>query len=137
MLSRLHMWAPGDSTTPFLVMPLRSGTWRWSTHRIPRRLKKVSRSWLLLRDSIMWLLWLELNDAVLNSTFWSKEKMYNKIWLHMVDYGRIAWQQVKHWCKPKHYTAILYFMHITISVTILSLFLWRVFSMIPFNINLL
>lgn len=39
----------------------------------------------------MWLLWLELNDVVLNSIFWLKEKMYNKIWLYMVDYGRIVW----------------------------------------------
>lgn len=50
-------------------------------HSTPRRIKRVSRLWLLLRGTITWLLWMERNDVVFNGTIWSQEKMYHMIWL--------------------------------------------------------
>jgi hypothetical protein len=68
-------------------------------HRIPRRFKKVSRIWLLLRGTILWLLWLERLDASYNKIVWHPEKLLSFIWLGMVDYGRVAWKKTLDKCK--------------------------------------
>jgi hypothetical protein len=59
-------------------------------HRIPWHYKKVSRIWLLMRGTIMWILWLERLDASYNKVFWHPEKVRSSVWLGMVDYGRLA-----------------------------------------------
>lgn len=68
-------------------------------HRIPRRFKPVSRLWVMMCGVIMWLLWLERNDATFNNTRWHSEKMQNLIWLGLVDYGRITWSKALAKCK--------------------------------------
>lgn len=57
-------------------------------YRTPRRLRKISRMWLLLSGTAMWLLWLERNDAVFNGILWPTQKMHNRVWLSMIDYGK-------------------------------------------------
>lgn len=64
-------------------------------YRMSWRYKKVSRIWLLMRGSIMWALWKERNDAAFSNTFWDIEKLCSKIWVDLVDYGRIAWERTK------------------------------------------
>uniref|UniRef100_A0A7I4FHP4 Secreted protein n=1 Tax=Physcomitrium patens TaxID=3218 RepID=A0A7I4FHP4_PHYPA len=44
--------------------------------------------WLLLSGTAMWLLWLERNDAVFNGILWPTQKMHNRVWLSMIDYGK-------------------------------------------------
>jgi hypothetical protein len=76
-------------------------TWKQGifAHRIPRRFKSISRIWLLLRGVVMWNLWKEHNDAAFAGTHWHVDKLSSKIWLGMVDYGRLAWCRVQERCK--------------------------------------
>ena len=63
-------------------------------HRLPRRFKHISRIWLLLRGTATWMLWKARNDASINGTMWHFEKTRCKIWLGLIDYGRIAWDKL-------------------------------------------
>nr|PNR49275.1 hypothetical protein PHYPA_011171 [Physcomitrium patens] len=40
---------------------------------------------------VIWVLWIQQNDAVFNRVFWTKEQVYHQIWLQLVDYGRNVW----------------------------------------------
>jgi hypothetical protein len=68
-------------------------------HKIPRRFRKISRIWLLLRGTAMWNLWKERNDAAFTGSHWHVDKLSSKIWLGMVDYGRLFWCRVTERCK--------------------------------------
>jgi hypothetical protein len=49
---------------------------------------KLGKSrWLCM---VRWFgfLWLERNDVVFNDVKWSREKMIQKVWLGLIDYGR-------------------------------------------------
>lgn len=62
--------------------------------RLPHRYKRVSYIWASLRGVVLWTLWISRNDAVFNGIMWTDEKLYQKIWFGVVDYGRVAWQKV-------------------------------------------
>jgi hypothetical protein len=76
-------------------------TWKHGifSHRMPRRYKKVSRLWVLLRGIVIWLLWIERNEAAFDGVFWSPEQLRRKIWVSIIDYGRLAWQKLLDRCK--------------------------------------
>lgn len=65
-------------------------------YRILRRFKTKSRFWLLLRGVIIWTIWIERNDAAFNGVHWAEEKLYQTIWLHVIDYGRNDWFKTQH-----------------------------------------
>nr|PNR48411.1 hypothetical protein PHYPA_012887 [Physcomitrium patens] len=54
--------------------------------RTPKRFKKASRLWLLIRGIIMWVIWIERNDDAFNGVFWPKEQVFHLIWLQLVDW---------------------------------------------------
>jgi hypothetical protein len=76
-------------------------TWKHGifSHRMPRKYKKVSRLWVLLRGIVLWLLWSERNEAAFNEVPWSPEQVRSKAWLGIIDYGRLAWQKLLGRCK--------------------------------------
>lgn len=78
-------------------------------YKIPRRLRKVSRLWLLQRGTITWLLWIKRNDAIFNELYWPPQKMGNRVWLNLVDYDRVAWARTLKLCKntPRNRTQLI------------------------------
>jgi hypothetical protein len=44
---------------------------------------------MAIRGIVIWLLWMERNDAVFNDLRWTKDKLFHKIWLRLIDYGRL------------------------------------------------
>jgi hypothetical protein len=65
---------------------------------------------MAVRGTVIWLLWLERNDAVFNNVHWSKEKLIQKVWLGIINYGRKDWEGAKTedngkfesvWCRYK------------------------------------
>lgn len=92
----------GDAGTPSQqAVPILTRTtlftWKHSifAHRMSRRFKPVSRIWLLLRGAILWMIWKERNDAAFSGLHWHIEKVCCKVWLEMMDYGRMAWTHTK------------------------------------------
>jgi hypothetical protein len=63
---------------------------------------------------VLWQLWLERNDVVFNNLRWSKEKMVQRIWLGLADYGRKEWAKNSNedgkfealWCR-NHILAVM------------------------------
>jgi hypothetical protein len=53
----------------------------------------------------MWNLWKERNDATFAGTHWHIDKLSCKIWLGMVDYGRLAWSRTRDRCKQEPHKA--------------------------------
>jgi len=62
--------------------------------RIPKKFDKYSRVWVGLRTVILWALWTERNDAAFNNIYWHPNKLLQRVWLGIVDYGRVEWDQV-------------------------------------------
>jgi hypothetical protein len=67
---------------------------------------------MAVRGTIVWLLWMERNDAIFNNIKWSHTKLLQKIWLGLVDYGRLDWERAKLkddgkfaavWCRNKFF----------------------------------
>jgi hypothetical protein len=92
----LNLDTQGGGARPEIHLAMKHGIFG---HKIPCRLKLVSRLWLLIRGRIMWLLWIERLDTSYNRVFWHREKMQNCIWLGLVDYGRATWNKVLSKCK--------------------------------------
>lgn len=76
------------------------GPWRplnWKqgifSARIPRRFDKVRKIWMAVRSTVVWLLWLERNDAVFNDIQWLRAKMIQKVWLGLINYWRAEWER--------------------------------------------
>lgn len=40
---------------------------------------------------ILWVLWLERNDAAFNNVEWHPRKLIQRIWLGIIDDGRMEW----------------------------------------------
>jgi len=43
---------------------------------------------------ILWTLWIERNDAAFNNIYWHPNKLLQRVWLGIVDYSRVEWDQV-------------------------------------------
>jgi hypothetical protein len=48
---------------------------------------------MALCGTVVWLLWLERNTAVFNDIKWTRAKMIQKVWLGLIDYGRVDWER--------------------------------------------
>lgn len=59
---------------------------------IPWKVDKVYKVWMAMRRTIVWMLWMERNDAIFNDIKWPYPKNLQKIWLGLVDYGRLEWE---------------------------------------------
>ena len=62
-------------------------------HRLPTRFKEISRIWLFIRGVVLWHIWEQCNEAAFDGRHWHPAKLYHKIWLSMIDYGRISWSR--------------------------------------------
>jgi hypothetical protein len=60
--------------------------------RIPQRFDRVKKIWMVVRGTIVWQLWLERNDVAFNHIRWPREKLIQRIWLGLTDYGRLDWE---------------------------------------------
>jgi len=61
--------------------PWRPLTWKqgiFSDH-IPRKFDSVSRVWEAVRTVVLWMLWIERNDAAFNGTHWRSAKLQQRI----------------------------------------------------------
>ena len=59
-------------------------------HKMLQRFKSISRILLLLRGVIIWYTWQERNEVVFDGKRWHMAKLYHKVWLSMIDYGKIS-----------------------------------------------
>jgi hypothetical protein len=48
---------------------------------------------MALHGTVVWLLWLEHNNAVFNDIKWTRAKMIQKEWLGLIDYGHMDWER--------------------------------------------
>jgi hypothetical protein len=48
---------------------------------------------------VLWILWTEKNDVVFNNVKWTPIKLLQRIWLGMLDYGRVDWSRLQMQCK--------------------------------------
>ena len=64
-------------------------------HRLPIRFKLVSRVWLFMRGVVIWHIWEQRNEAASDGRQWHLAKLYHKLWLSMVDYGRLSWSRAQ------------------------------------------
>jgi hypothetical protein len=99
--------ADNDEQGPWCPLTWKHGIF---SDRMPRRFDKVRKIWMAIRGIVIWLLWLERNDAVFNDVHLSREKVIQKVWLGIIDYGRKDWEGSKMaanrkfesiWCRNK------------------------------------
>ena len=62
-------------------------------HRLPARFKVISRIWLLIWGVVLWHIWEQRNEVAFDGRYWHLAKLYHKLWLSMIDYGRICWSR--------------------------------------------
>lgn len=94
-----RVWQWGIHIANTLVMsrdaqgPWQPLTWKQGifSDRIPRKFDGISSLWAVLRTIILWTLWIEQNDAAFNDILWRPAKQLQRIWLGLVDYGRMEW----------------------------------------------
>jgi hypothetical protein len=71
-------------------------------YRAPRRFRSISTLWLLMRTTIMWTLWKERLDATFNGVYSFNDKLFQQVWLGLVDYGSGERNRINfpsEWCK--------------------------------------
>jgi hypothetical protein len=44
---------------------------------------------------IVWTLWTERNDVIFNDIKWSRPKLLQRIWLGLIDFGRLEWESAQ------------------------------------------
>jgi hypothetical protein len=71
---------------PWLLFNWKQGIF---CERIPKRFDKVQKVWMAIWNTMVWMLWMERNDAIFNDITWSHGKLRQKIWLGLIDYGRL------------------------------------------------
>ena len=64
-------------------------------HRLPSRFKRISRVWLFLRGVVLWHIWEQRNEAAFDGCHWHPAKLFHKMWLSMIDYGRLSWARTQ------------------------------------------
>ena len=52
-------------------------------------LRRFSRIWFFLRSGLLWIIWRQRNDGILNKVQWPVEKTCQVIWDALHDYGRV------------------------------------------------
>jgi hypothetical protein len=50
---------------------------------------------MAMRGIIVWTLWMERNDAIFNDIKRSRPKLLQRIWLGLIDYGRLKWESAQ------------------------------------------
>ena len=55
---------------------------------------KMIKIWHLLRGIMLWTIWTECNDKVLNREQWHETKVKHHIWDEFIIYVMAAWEQV-------------------------------------------
>jgi hypothetical protein len=103
--------ADGNSQGPWRPLTWKQGIF---SECIPRRFDRVKKVWMAICGIVLWQLWLERNDVVFNNLRWSKEKMVQRIWLGLADYGRKEWAKNSNedgkfealWCR-NHILAVM------------------------------
>lgn len=85
------------ATDPLDMGPWRQFHWKQTifSTRIPRKFKELGFIWAAMRGVVFWTLWISRNDRVFNGIAWTEEKLYQKVWLGLIDYGRVAWQKLQ------------------------------------------
>jgi len=76
--------------------PWRPFTWKQGilSRRIPHKFDTMSDIWMVVRTVILWMLWIERNDLAFNAIRWRPDKLFQCIWLGLIDYGRMEWEGV-------------------------------------------
>ncbi|KAG0573608.1 hypothetical protein KC19_VG193200 [Ceratodon purpureus] len=77
--------------------PWRQFNWKQTifSSRIPQKFKRLDSDWASLPGVGLWTIWLCRTDVVFNGIVWPDQKTYQKIWLGILDYGRVAWQKLQ------------------------------------------
>jgi hypothetical protein len=77
--------------------PWRPLTWKQGifSDRIPRKFDKVCSAWMVIRTVVLWTLWTERNDVVFNNSRWPADKLLHRIWIGIIDYGRVDWARLQ------------------------------------------
>ena len=44
----------------------------------------------------MWHIWRERNEIAYDGIYWHRNKLLHKMWLNMIDYGRLGWNKVQY-----------------------------------------
>jgi hypothetical protein len=63
--------------------------------RPPRKFRKVSRYWTLLKGIAVWTIWLARNDSSFNNVQWDQEKIKQVMWQEFCDYRHSAWSKTQ------------------------------------------
>lgn len=78
-----------------IALPSRRAQLTWKqgifTHCIPKRFKKCSCIWTLLRGAIIWFLWKERNEVAFLNQSANPQKVCAQVWLSLNDYGKTTW----------------------------------------------
>lgn len=85
------------STDPHNSGPWRQFTWKQAifSARILRRFRSFGFIWASIRGVVLWTLWLSRNDMVFNGIEWQDNKIYQKILIGLVNYGRVTWAKLQ------------------------------------------
>jgi hypothetical protein len=81
-------------------MQIETGPWRpldWDHEifekKVPSSLSIYAKFWLLLRDIMLWTIWIERIGLAFNSYKWDVEKVQQTTWQWLLAYARIAWEK--------------------------------------------
>ena len=44
---------------------------------------------------MLWHIWELRNEGAFDGRYWHLAKMYHKLWLSMIDYGRLSWTRIQ------------------------------------------
>lgn len=82
---------------PQAVGPRQQFNWKQTifSARIPRKFRGLGFIWAALKGVVMWTIWISRNDRVFNGIVWPEAKLYQKVWMGLIDYGRVAWQKLQ------------------------------------------
>lgn len=71
---------------------------------LPRKLRKGKTLWMVLRGSVIWLIWLDRNADCFSDTKWTPQLREQRIWEATSDVIRTAWARTVHLIRayPEH-----------------------------------
>ncbi|PTQ44839.1 hypothetical protein MARPO_0018s0030 [Marchantia polymorpha] len=65
---------------------------------LPLHLQKVSRSWTLIRGTVLWILWIQRNPFNFHNHRWPPALLEQRIWDAVIDLGKTEVAKID-WCK--------------------------------------